>query len=164
MSGVASPAPPPPAASAAARAGLAIASLFGVGRAPLAPGTVATAVTLPLCWLAGRAGDAVYALVTVAVVALAFWAADEADRQLGVHDSGLIVIDEVAGTFVTLLLVPRDLAHLGVAFVVFRVLDIVKPPPIRQLDRHVPGGVGVVLDDVVAGLVGAVLLRLVPWP
>jgi phosphatidylglycerophosphatase A len=95
----------------------------------------------------------------MAVIAAGIWAADRADRAWGTHDTGRIVIDEVAGYLVTMTLVDRShAAPLVAGFVVFRVLDIVKPQPIRWLDRNVPGGFGVVLDDVVAGVLGMVIV------
>ena len=103
-----------------------------------------------------------FAVVTLAITALGIWAADRADRAWGTHDSGRIVIDEVAGYLVTMTLVSRaHWAPLLAGFVVFRVLDILKPPPIRWFDENLPGGWGVVLDDVVAGVIGmAVMLGL----
>ncbi len=133
----------------------AIATALGAGYSPVAPGTCGTAVTVPLAF--ALAGLAVwqFALVTLAVIGIGIWAADRADRAWGTHDSGRIVIDEVAGYLATMTLVDRGhWAPLVVGFVVFRALDIIKPPPIRWLDENLPGGVGVVLDDVAAGVLG----------
>lgn len=100
-----------------------------------------------------------YVLVLIGVIAAGIWAADRADRAWGSHDSGRIVIDEVAGYLVTMTLVARDhWAPLVVGFVVFRALDIVKPPPVRWLDRNMPGGFGVVIDDVAAGVIGMLVM------
>jgi len=96
-----------------------------------------------------------FALVTVATIIIGIWAADRADGVWGTHDSGRIVIDEVAGYFVTVALVDRSQwVVLVIGFFVFRAFDIIKPPPVRAIDRHVGGGAGVVLDDVAAGLLG----------
>jgi phosphatidylglycerophosphatase A len=96
-----------------------------------------------------------YVIVLIAIIAIGIWAADRADRAWGTHDSGRIVVDEVAGYLTTMALVDRGhWIPLVVGFVVFRVLDIAKPPPIRWLDQHVEGGFGVVIDDVAAGVVG----------
>jgi phosphatidylglycerophosphatase A len=132
-----------------------IATALGAGYAPVAPGTFGTAVAVPLAWALAALPLWQYALIVAAVTGLGIWAADRADRAWGTHDSGRIVIDEVAGYLVTVALVDR--AHwipLAVGFVVFRVLDIVKPPPVRWIDARVPGGAGVVLDDVAAGVLG----------
>jgi phosphatidylglycerophosphatase A len=100
-----------------------------------------------------------YALVVVGITAIAVWAADRADRAWGTHDSGRIVIDEVAGYLVTMSLVDRDhWIPLVVGFVVFRAFDIIKPPPVRWLDENLPGGWGVVLDDVAAGVMGMIVM------
>ena len=100
-----------------------------------------------------------YVLVLIGVTAVGVWAADRADRAWGTHDTGRIVIDEVAGYLITMTLVARDhWVPLVVGFVVFRVLDIVKPPPVRWLDRNLPGGFGVVMDDVAAGVLGMVVM------
>jgi phosphatidylglycerophosphatase A len=137
----------------------AIATALGAGYAPIAPGTCGTAVTIPLALGLAALPIWQYALVVVAVIAVGIWAADRADRAWGTHDTGRIVIDEVAGYLVTMTLVDRSQGvALAAGFVVFRVLDIVKPPPVRWLDRNVPGGFGVVLDDVAAGVLGMVIM------
>src|SRR6185503_7252310 len=100
-----------------------------------------------------------YAVILIAIIGVGIWAADRADRAWGTHDSGRIVIDEVAGYLVTVALVDRShWLPLAVGFVVFRVLDIAKPPPIRWLDQNLPGGFGVVIDDVAAGVIGMVIM------
>lgn len=97
--------------------------------------------------------------VVVIVTLIGIVAADGADRAWGTHDSGRIVIDEVAGYLMTVAFVDRGSWWvLAVGFVVFRALDIIKPPPVRWLDEHVPGGAGVVLDDVAAGVMGAAIM------
>jgi phosphatidylglycerophosphatase A len=137
----------------------AIATALGAGYSPIAPGTCGTAVAVPLVF--GLAGLPTWQFLIVAalVTAVGIWAADRADRAWGTHDSGRIVIDEVAGYLITMVAVPRDhWAPLVVGFVVFRFFDIVKPPPVRWLDENLPGGFGVVLDDVAAGVLGMVTM------
>jgi phosphatidylglycerophosphatase A len=137
----------------------AIATAFGAGYSPIAPGTCGTAVTVPLAFALATLPLWQYAIVVVAITAVGIWAADRADRAWGTHDSGRIVIDEVAGYLVTMALVDRGhWAPLVVGFVVFRAFDIIKPPPIRWLDQHVEGGFGVMLDDVAAGVLGMVTM------
>jgi phosphatidylglycerophosphatase A len=141
------------------RIALLVAEWFGAGRSPLAPGTVGTATAVPLAHLAAPLGVASYIALCAAVTLVAIWAADRADRRLGTHDSGRIVIDEVAGYLVTMAWVDRSEPILLLAgFAVFRVADIVKPPPARFFDRGFRGGVGVVLDDVVAGLYASLVV------
>ncbi len=137
----------------------AIATALGAGYSPIAPGTCGTIATIPLAWALGSVPLWQYSLVVLAIIAVGIWAAGRADAAWGTHDSGRIVIDEVAGYLVTVALVDRShWIPLAVGFVVFRTLDITKPPPIRWLDENLPGGFGVVIDDVAAGVLGMVIL------
>jgi phosphatidylglycerophosphatase A len=149
---------PSPTVSVLARA---FATAGGAGYSPLAPGTCGTIVAVPLAYALARVDLAVFAVICVAVTAVGIAAARVADEAWGTHDSGRIVIDEVAGYLITVALVDRsDPWMLGIGFVVFRALDILKPPPVRWLDENLPGGYGVVLDDVAAGIMGAALLAI----
>jgi len=148
-------------ASHGARATVAklIATVGGAGYSPVAPGTCGTVVAVPLAW--ALAGVPWWGFITVVltVTLVGIWAASVADSAWGTHDSGRIVVDEVAGYLATVALVDRgSWIVLAVGFVVFRALDITKPPPIRWFDEKLPGGAGVILDDVVAGVIGAALL------
>jgi phosphatidylglycerophosphatase A len=137
----------------------AIATAGGAGYVPVAPGTAGTAVAVPLAWAMSDFSPTLYAAIVVLVILVGIAAAHVADASWGTHDSQRIVIDEVAGYLVTMALVSRhDPIALAAGFVLFRVLDVVKPPPARWFDRSMPGGPGVVLDDVMAGIYGAVLL------
>jgi len=142
------------------RAAMVVATVGCFGRSPLAPGTVGSAVALPLCWALSRfpplAGVIVAGAMTLAAVA----AAHRAEQLLASQDPGCIVIDEVVGMVVAVLGLPFNLVLALIGFAVFRVFDIFKPFPIRQLEKRVGGGVGIVLDDVVAGLMTNVVLRL----
>ena len=136
-----------------------VATWFGTGLARWAPGTAASALALPAAWLlrsyTGELGLAIAALV---LFGIGVWAAATIERRTGVRDSPAIVVDEVAGQWIALLLVPAEPAAYGIGFVLFRLFDVVKPWPIGLIDRHVKGGVGVMLDDVVAGVFAAVVL------
>ncbi len=147
---------PGPALSWLARA---IATAGGAGYSPIAPGTCGTLVTVPLAYALAPLGLPAYLAVVVAITLVGIGAAELADRAWGTHDSGRIVIDETAGYLVTMAAAPRDAwAPLLIGFVAFRAFDIIKPPPVRWLDRNLPGGVGVVLDDIAAGVMGAVVM------
>lgn len=112
-------------------------------------------MAVPLVWALAGLPWWQFLIVGILVTAVGIWAAHRSDLAWGTHDSGRIVIDEVAGYMITMLPVARDsAAALGIGFVVFRALDIIKPPPVRWLDEHLPGGWGVVLDDVAAGVLG----------
>jgi phosphatidylglycerophosphatase A len=141
------------------RLALVLAKGFGAGSVPVAPGTAGTAVAIPLTFLTAGMSTPAYLALCVAVTAVAIWAADRADIVMGTHDSGSIVVDEIAGYMVTMAWVDRgDWILLAAGFVVFRVADVVKPWPARWLERCVPGGAGVVLDDVAAGLIGSLVV------
>ena len=143
---------------------LAIATGAGSGYAPMASGTFGSMVGL-LVWLAlvGQ-GLWVYLLALAAVVAIGTWAAGRAQEIFKRHDDGRITIDEVAGMLVSLLWLPARIEVVVVAFLLFRIFDIWKPPPAHAAER-LPGGVGVMADDLVAGvyanLIGQVLWRVV---
>ena len=124
-----------------------------------APGTVASALALPLAWLLRTyTGTLGLAIATLALIVIGIWAAGAYERRTGVRDSSAIVVDEVAGQWVALLLVPPTVTLYAVGFVLFRLFDVVKPWPISLLDKRVKGGLGVMLDDIVAGALAAVLL------
>jgi phosphatidylglycerophosphatase A len=138
-----------------------IATALGAGYSPIAPGTCGTAVAVPLAWALASLSMWQFAIVTVLVTMIGIACAHRADLAWGSHDDQRIVIDEVAGYLITVAPVDRHgWAPLAVGFVVFRIFDIVKPPPVRWLDEHLPGGWGVVLDDVAAGVMGAITMLL----
>lgn len=141
-----------------------IATAFGAGYSPIAPGTCGTAVTIPLVWALADLPIWQFVLVTVAVTLIGVVAAHHADRAWGTEDCQKIVIDETAGYMVTM--IPVDRSHWGplvVGFIAFRFFDIVKPPPVKWLDENLPGGWGVVLDDVAAGVMGAIVMVLASY-
>ncbi|NWG87084.1 MAG: phosphatidylglycerophosphatase A [Hydrogenophilaceae bacterium] len=122
---------------------------FGAGLAPKAPGTVGTLVALPLYFLLLPLGSWYWLAVALALL-VGVWACDVAGRALGVHDHGGIVWDEIAAFLLVLPFAPQNLAGFAMAFALFRLFDIWKPFPIRWFDRQVPGGLGVMLDDILA--------------
>ena len=142
-----------------------LATGLGVGFAPVAPGTFGSALGVLLCVPLLRLPPGYYLAALAAVTGLGIWAAEVTERATGRHDDGRIVIDEVAGQLLTLAplaFAPRGgpglPALLVTGFVTFRVLDIWKPGPVRWLERRVPGGAGVMADDLLAGALGAGLL------
>lgn len=140
-----------------------IATAGGVGYVPVAPGTAGSLLALPfLPVLAGlRARHPLVGWLTVALIlATALWAADRADRIFPGHDHGRIVIDEVAGMVVAGLCVPGTWLAAALVFVLFRIFDVAKPWPAGLIDRRVPYGIGVVADDLVAGLYAGAGARL----
>jgi phosphatidylglycerophosphatase A len=124
---------------------------FGVGLAPVAPGTFGTVLAFPVWWLlAGRLPPTVLAACVVLSFAVGVWACGLTGRHLGVADHGGMVWDELVAFLGVLLIVPVHPAWQAAAFVLFRMFDILKPPPIRQLERRYKRGFGVMFDDVLA--------------
>jgi phosphatidylglycerophosphatase A len=143
---------------------LLIASGGFVGYIPFASGTFGTLVAFPVFWLYEpfrHLSVPFYLLAYAGMVAAACWVAGRAERLTGEHDSHKIVIDEVVGYLAATLFLAPTWEHTLLAFFVFRALDVLKPFPAGWIDRRVPGGVGVVLDDVVSGLYSNLVTRLV---
>ncbi|HUJ29101.1 MAG TPA: phosphatidylglycerophosphatase A [Myxococcales bacterium] len=142
-------------------------SFFGSGYLPAAPGTAGTVAAIPLWWLLRQ--DAVplwaYFAATAVVTLTGIAAADRAGRYYGVADSGHIVIDEVAGYLVTMAFLPRSAFAALTGFVLFRICDVLKPPPARffDVDPRWKNGAGVVLDDVFAGVWACALTWAAVW-
>jgi phosphatidylglycerophosphatase A len=140
-----------------------IATGFGSGYAPFAPGTagtvVAVALFIPLAPLAEQA-PWLFLATLVGLTGIAVWAAQGADQHFDSHDNKKIVIDEILGYFVTLAWVPYDWKTALAAFILFRFFDILKPPPVNIIDKKLAGGWGVVLDDVMAGIYANLSLQL----
>jgi phosphatidylglycerophosphatase A len=142
-----------------------LATWFGVGRLPRAPGTWASLAALPLAaaldWLGG---PWLVLLAALALFGLGVWASDRYMVACGLHDPAAVVVDEVVGQWLTLALLPLTPIAYLLGFVLFRIADMVKPWPADWIDRTVAGGVGVMLDDVVAGIyAGALALALLVW-
>ncbi len=140
------------------RAAFFFATGFGSGYSPIAPGTAGSAVGLIFVWgmsalsLAGQ----VAAIVVVTVISVI--AADIVATSVGLKDPGIIVADEIAGMMVTMVALPFTLKSAVVGFLLFRVMDVVKPPPARRFEQ-LKGGVGVVADDLMAGVYAHLVLR-----
>jgi phosphatidylglycerophosphatase A len=134
-----------------------------VGYIPVASGTFGTLVAFPLFWLYAPLADvsvALYLAMYVAMVGAACWIAGRAETQFAEHDSHKIVLDEIVGYLGATLFLAPTWEHTLLAFVVFRALDVLKPWPANAIDRDLPGGAGVVLDDVVSGLYSNVVTRV----
>ena len=132
-----------------------------VGNIPLAPGTFGSLVGLPFCFFLSLLSISFAAIFIIAFIVLAIWVAQETEKLIKEKDPGCIVIDEIAGMMVTLLGLPLDPFTVVAGFLIFRILDIFKPFPARMLERTIPGGAGVVLDDIAAGIWGNLILRIV---
>jgi phosphatidylglycerophosphatase A len=133
---------------------------FGAGLAPFAPGTFGSVVGLVLGLGVLQFGFTAACLATAAVIVAGFWICGESARRLGVHDHPAIVWDEVAGMMITLLAAPAAWWGPVLGFALFRLFDIWKPWPIREIDHGMRGGAGIMLDDVLAGILSAGVLWL----
>jgi phosphatidylglycerophosphatase A len=140
-----------------------LASAGYAGYSPRAPGTVGTVVGVLVYGLYSYFPPSLYLLSTGAFFALACWAAGRAEAIWDEKDSPKIVIDEVVGYLVTMAFLPCTLTSLVGGFLFFRVFDIIKPPPVGTIDQRMQGGLGVVLDDVVAGLYANILFQIVSF-
>jgi phosphatidylglycerophosphatase A len=135
-----------------------IATLSFVGYLPYAPGTFGSAAAALFVYLWNPSDTALLVLTPVLLI-IGIAASHSTEKVLG-KDSGHIVIDEVCGYLVTIMFVPRTIPFLIGAFVLFRIFDIIKPPPVRQIEKAVPGGAGVMLDDVMAGIYANLCIQL----
>jgi phosphatidylglycerophosphatase A len=136
-----------------------LATWFGAGLSPKAPGTAGSLAALPIAYgLSHFWGMIGLGIATAIVIAAGIWAAHVYGKRTASEDAGPVVIDEVAGQWLTLLLVPADVTLYAIGFALFRFADIVKPWPIDRVDRRVKGGLGVMLDDLLAGALAALIL------
>ncbi|MBV9145807.1 MAG: phosphatidylglycerophosphatase A [Acidobacteria bacterium] len=157
-----------------------VGTFFGIGRLQPGPGTWASVATVLLWWLGGSrlhltatiiVGSRTFVwalpatLITVIVTAIGIPASTRVARESGVHDPGFVVIDEVAGQMLPLIIAPLTWKSLLLSLILFRCFDILKPPPLRALER-LPDGVGIMLDDIGAGLYALLVLAAVLkfWP
>ena len=134
---------------------------FYIGTVPVAPGTFGSLIGLPLCLLLSRLTFLQSVMIILVFILFAVGIASAAEKILKQKDPGQIVIDEIAGLLVTFAGLPFNLKTALAGFIIFRIFDILKPFPIRILDKRMGGGSGVVLDDVVAGIYANLFLRLV---
>ncbi len=137
-----------------------LATGFGVGLIPWAPGTAGTALAVPFYLLISGLDVIAYGVITVAALVVGIPACGRTTRALGQHDHPAIVWDEFVGFLVTMFAAPTTWQTVLLGFILFRIFDILKPWPIATLDRHVHGGMGVMIDDFLAGIYAAACLQL----
>ena len=135
-----------------------------IGNISFAPGTFGSILGLPLCFLLSKIDLSVAVPLTIIFVFFAIWIAQGAGKILKAEDPGCIVIDEIAGLMITFIGLPFNIISAVAGFLIFRVLDILKPYPIRFFERKLSGGIGIVMDDVAAGICSNIILRvLLPY-
>ncbi len=140
---------------------LVLATGFGVGYSPVAPGTLGTLVAIPIYYFLSEIPSPLYEITLVGFFFLSVWISENAERFFRKKDDQRIVIDEIIGFLITVLWVPKTIRFIIIGFILFRFFDILKPFPIRRLEKRLKGGYGVVLDDVVAGVYGNIVLHLI---
>ena len=136
---------------------------FGSGLAPKAPGTAGSLVGVALGWFTVSLPFGWRIAILTVLIGAGIWICGESARRIGVHDHPGIVWDEIAGMYMTLLVIPPHIGLYVLAFGLFRLFDIWKPWPIRDLDHRLAGGAGIMLDDLIAALYAAFLLGLGGW-
>ena len=136
---------------------------LGTGLSPVAPGTVGSMLGVALAWLVQPLAVEWQLMLGIALIPSGIWICGESARRVGVHDHSGIVWDEIAAMYLLLLMVPLSMPGWALAFGLFRLFDIWKPWPIRDLDHRLHGGLGIMLDDLVAALYAVLLLALGDW-
>lgn len=136
---------------------------FGSGLAPKMPGTIGTVAAIPLYLLIMGFSWPVYAVITLILIGFGIWWCDITEKAIGIPDYSGIVWDEIVGYLVTMFLAPVGWQWILLGFILFRVFDIWKPGPIGWVNKHVKGGLGVVVDDLAAALPAWIILQLLAW-
>ena len=136
---------------------------FGSGAAPKAPGTWGTLAAVLIYWPLSQLSPEHYLLMLLVTSVMGIYICGQTARDLGVHDHGSIVWDEFVGFWITMFAAPVGWVWVVVGFVLFRFFDIIKPWPISWIDKKITGGFGIMLDDVIAGVMAAVVLQGIAW-
>lgn len=127
----------------------------------MAPGTMGTLAAIPMVFLLSLFHDSFYAAFTLGCLIIGTYICNVATRNLDIHDHSGIVWDEIVGLMITMVFIPFSWPALIAGFLLFRLFDILKPWPIRYIDRRVHGGLGIMIDDVVAAIFANILLRFI---
>ena len=136
---------------------------FGSGAAPKAPGTCGTLVAVLIYWPLSQLSPEHYLLMLLVTSVMGIYICGQTAKDLGVHDHGSIVWDEFVGFWITMFAAPVGWVWVVVGFVLFRFFDIIKPWPISWTDKNITGGFGIMLDDVIAGVMAAGVLQGIAW-
>lgn len=130
-----------------------------VGRSPIAPGTMGTLLAVPMAYMLAKSGLMLYLVVTVFLIPISIFLCQLYESNITGHDRAEIVIDEIIGYFVTFIWLPITWKSCLASFLIFRFFDILKPFPISYIDKQIKGGLGVVADDLAAGVIGNIILQ-----
>lgn len=133
---------------------------FGSGVSPWAPGTMGTIVAIPIFLLIAWMPLLAYSIIVLILFTVGIWLCEITSKDLGVHDHSGIVWDEIVGYLITMFAVPAHLTWIVAGFILFRIFDIWKPWPIGLIDKQVKGGLGIMLDDVLAGVFALIVIHI----
>lgn len=136
---------------------------FGAGAMPIAPGTFGTLAAIPLYLLIQHLPLWSYLIILIFTIVFGFWVCDVAEKAVGIPDHPGIVWDEIVGYGFTMIAAPKGCIWVVLGFILFRIFDIWKPEPIRWVDQHLKGGVGVVVDDLLAAIPAWIILQIIAW-
>ena len=142
---------------------LLLATGFGVGYSPVAPGTLGTLIAILIYYFLSEIPPPLYEITLIPFFFLSVWISENAKIFFGKKDDQKIVIDEILGFLITMLWVPKTIRFIIIGFFLFRFFDILKPFPIRRLEKRFKGGFGVVLDDVAAGVYSNIILQIISY-
>ncbi|SRR5579883_281893 len=136
---------------------------FGAGAIPIAPGTFGTLMGIPFYLALRTFPPLVYFILLIFIILGSIWICNKVSKEIHVEDHQGMCLDEIVGFLVTMFALPFATKWIIIGFILFRLFDILKPPPIRFLDEKLKGGVGMILDDVVAGIFSCIILHLLTW-
>jgi len=142
---------------------LLLATGFGIGYSPFAPGTLGTLIAIPVYYFLSEIPSPIYEITLIAFFFLSVWISENAEIIFRKKDDQRIVIDEMIGFLITMLWVPKTTLFIIIGFFLFRFFDILKPSPLRLIDKRLKGGFGIVLDDVMAGVYANVMLQIISY-
>jgi len=142
---------------------LLLATGFGVGYSPFVPGTLGTLVAIPIYLFFSDIPSPLYEITLTGFFFLCVWVSGNAERFFGKKDDQRIVVDEIMGFLITMLWVPKTVLFVILGFFLFRFFDILKPFPIRRIEKGFKGGFGVALDDVMAGVYSNIVLQIISY-
>ncbi|MFT6899967.1 MAG: phosphatidylglycerophosphatase A [Colwellia sp.] len=134
---------------------------FGSGLLPKAPGTYGTLAAIPLYLLLAPTSMSTYLIIVMIMSVAGIYICGKAAKDAGVHDHGAIVWDEIVGFLITMFMVPLSWQSIVVGFILFRIFDIFKPWPISYIDKNLHGGLGIMVDDIIAGLAALFCMHLI---
>ena len=134
---------------------------FGVGYSPIVPGTLGSVIAIPVYYFLATIRSPIYEITLIAFFFLSVWISENAEKYFKKKDDRRIVIDEIMGFLITMLWIPKTGFAIMMGFFLFRFFDILKPFPIRHMERRFKGGFGIVLDDVMAGVYANIVLQII---